>query len=348
MASSSKVTLKQVADAAAVSQSTASRALADNPALAEETIARVKAAALNLKYAPRNPNRQPGGNRKSDWKNVVGLVVSAIQNAFYPQLVGRLHNELDSLGYGTVLIIDELSNSRDSRKVQRLIDRELGGVIFTSAIIDSPAVDLLVAKDVPTVLAVRTNGKGNVSTVESDNEMSGREAAEHLLELGHRRLGAVMGPANTTTAVGRLRGYRQTIQAAGLELDPSRVIWGSFSHENGYFGLVRLMQSRNPPTAIFCGNDVIAIGALDASMKLGIAVPGELSLIGVDDIRIASWAMIALTTIRQDISGIAAKSAHNLVSLIESDGNRAPTHDVLPTSIVKRNTTAPAGSLRDK
>ena len=101
------------------------------------------------------------------------------------------------------------------------------------------------------------------------------------------------------------------------------------------------MHGKQPPTAVFCGNDVIAIGALDASRKLGLAVPDDVSIIGVDDIPMASWSMISLTTIRQDIMEIGAKAAHRLASQIEARGDVSLTHDILPTSVVRRNTTAP-------
>ena len=336
MPQSRRVTLKQIAEAAGVSQSTASRALAGSSAIASETVARVEAAADTLQYAPRRTARERGGDRKG----VVGVVVAALHNAFYPFLVDRLHDELDALGYDMILIIDELSNSSSSRKIQGLIDTALDGVIFTTASIGSPAVDLLVARRVPVVLAIRSNRKGNASVVESDNEMSGQEAAEHLISLGHTRLGAVLGPHDTSTAVGRFDGFREAVSSAGLSVDPSLVVWSNFTHESGYSGLVRLMRHEQPPTAVFCGNDVIAIGALDASKKLGLSVPDDVSIIGVDDIPMASWSMISLTTIRQDIMEIGAKAAHRLASQIEASGDMSPTHDILPTSVVRRNTTA--------
>ena len=149
------------------------------------------------------------------------------------------------------------------------------------------------------------------------------------------------GPRDTSTALGRFDGFTEELSSAGLALDPSLVVWGSFTHESGYSGLVRLMRQEQPPTAVFCGNDVIANGALDASKKLGLSVPDDVSIIGVDDIPMASWSMIALTTIRQDIMEIGAKAAHRLAFQIEARGDASPTHDILPTSVVRRNTTAP-------
>lgn len=334
-----KTTLKQVAEAAGVSQSTASRALSGSQAIAADTVARVAATAKALNYATK---RKPAIDRQEGRKGVVGMVVAALQNAFYPYLVDRIHDELDALGYDIVLIIDELSNSSSSRKVQGLIDTALDGVLFTTASIHSPAVDLLVEREIPTVLAIRSNKRGNVTVVESDNRMAGLDAARHLLDLGHREVGFIQGPRNTSTAVDRFDGFRSYYERQGLVLSAEEVIWGEYNHEAGYSGFMKLTQGQRPPTAIFCGNDVIALGALDAAHKVGIGVPDEVSIIGVDDIPMASWSMISLTTIRQSIEQIGVRAARRLVDHIESGSLTPISNDILPTSLVRRSTTAPA------
>ena len=338
MARKARTTLKEIAQAAGVSQSTASRALSGSAVIAPETVARVVAVAESLNYPAK---RRPATARAVGRKGVVGVVVAALHNAFYPYLVDRIHDELDALGYDIILIIDELSNSSSSRKVQGLIDTALDGVLFTTASIGSPAVELLVERQIPMVLAMRSNKRDNVSVVESDNLMAGRDAAHHLVQLGHRRIGFILGPQNTSTATDRFDGFTSYCDQADLDIDPAAVIWADFNHESGYSGLVRFSQERRPPTAVFCANDVIALGALDAAHKLGLSVPEDLSIIGVDDIPMASWSMISLTTIRQSIELIGTRAARRLADQIEHGPDQAPTHDILPTSIVRRSTTAP-------
>ena len=331
-----KATLKDVADAVGVAPSTVSRAFSTPGAIAADTRDRIQAAAEQLNYAPK---KRGGLEPSAERRGVVGVVVAALHNAFYPYLLDQIHDALDALGYGMILIIDDLSDSAAGRSIETFIDRSLDGVIFTTASIDSPAVDLLLARGVPTVLAIRSAGRDDVDVIESDNVVAGAEAARHLLDLGHREIGFILGPTTTSTARDRLDGGRRAMAAAGVDLDDANVVWADYTHQAGYSGTVALLGRATPPTAIICGNDVVAIGALDACMKQGVDVPGRISIIGFDDVPMASWAMIALTTVRQEIGDIGALAARRIVARIERNGSTPVSHDVLPTNIVVRRTT---------
>lgn len=328
-------TLRDIAIEAGVAESTVSRALSGHGAIADRTRLRIVEIAGRLGYSRTKRPAQDSGERRG----LAGVVVAALHNSFYPFLIDRIHDELDALGFDMILIIDDLSNAENSRKIQGLIDTALDGVIFTTASIRSPAVDLLLAREIPIVLAIRSNKAGNADVVESDNLAAGVEATRHLLDLGHRRIGFILGPRDTSTSADRFAGGCRELEADGLTPAPDHVVWGSYSHEGGYSGLVQLMNLPQPPSAIFCGNDVIAIGALEACQKLGIDVPADVSIIGVDDIPMASWSMISLTTIRQSIGDIGALAARRLVARIEERADESPSHDILPTSIVRRRTT---------
>lgn len=330
-----KPNLKDVAKAANVSESTASRALAGSGQISESTRLRVQQAAQTLSYAYKSkPARETKGRR-----GAIGVVVAALHNSFYPYLVDRLHNELDDLGYDMVLIIDEITRDRAGRKLRSLIDM-LDGVIVTTATVDSSMVGFLKERDVPTVLAIRSDMRNRVDTVESDNFAAGTEALEHLIELGHKNIGFLMGPADTSTSIERLRGAEKAMAAAGLTLDDRRMNRTGFTHEGGYSGFVQIMRQDKPPTALFCANDVIAIGALDAAKKMRLRVPEDVSLIGVDDIPMASWSMISLTTVRQPIGKIGALAAKLVVQKVGQPAT-APERLILPTSLIKRSTTMP-------
>ncbi len=314
--------------------STVSRALADNPAIAEETRARVQEAARRLGYRKaRRPAAEQSG--------LVGVVVGALHNPFYPYLANRIHDELDALGYGMTLIIDELSESGSGRKLQSLVDTALSGVIVATASVGSPAVDVLVERRIPTVLAVRSNKRDNVDVIESDNHMTGIEASRHLVELGHRRVAFLLGPRNASTSIDRYGGGVAGLREFGLTANESHVIWGAYSHDAGYSGIVQLVNHPEPPTAVFCANDIIAIGALDACRKLGFAVPDDISIIGVGDIPMADWSMIGLTTMRRSMREIGTLAARRVAMRIEGGHDGSVSHTILPTSIVLRRTTAP-------
>ncbi len=334
-----KVKLRDVALAAGVAESTASRALAGNGQLAERTRQKVLKAAEQVGYElTERTRKRPAGD--TGRRGAVGVVVAALHNSFYPYLVDRLHNELDELGFDMVLIIDEITRDRASRKLRSLLDM-LDGVIVTTAIIGSPMTQFLMEQKVPTVLAIRSSLQDGLTVVESDNFTAGAEALQHLIDLNHTQIGFLMGPSTTSTSRGRLNGARSAMDSRGVAFVEDFLLHTDFTHEGGYSGFVRLMRRDNRPTAIFCANDVIAIGALDAARKMALDVPGDVSIIGVDDIPMASWSMLSLTTVRQPIGEIGSISAKLIAKSITDPGEAGPEHHILPTSLVRRSTTGP-------
>jgi LacI family transcriptional regulator len=335
-----QVTSRDVAREVGVSQPTVSRALAGDRAISQQTRERVFAAAARLNYATKRVYRsKPLTNGRT---RVVGVVVAALTNSYYTLLLDRLHHELAATGHSMILMIDENENSADLSKLQMLFDVTLDGILFTTATEDSAAaIRILHDQGVPVVLAVRSVSTNEVDVVESDNVMGAKEAILHLLELGHRRIGFILGPNNTSTSLQRFRGAGAALAENGLESDPSLCLWGPYSHETGYSGVLRLWNSDQRPTAIFCGNDVIALGVLDAARKHGIEVPGKLSVIGFDDIPSAGWSAIQLTTVRVGIGELALLAARRMVERIQSPSDPPGRRDVLPTSLIRRATTAP-------
>lgn len=330
-----KSTLKDVADAAGVALSTASRALAGNAQVSDETRDRVEEAAREIGYRTKKRGNSVADGRRG----VVGVVVAALHNSFYPYLVDRFHNELDDLGFDMVLIIDELTRDRAGRKLRSLMD-QLDGVIVTTATIGSSMVSFLVESGMPTVLAIRDDLSGKATVVQSDNRNAGAEALRHLIELGHERIGFILGPLETSTSARRLAGAKAAMEENGLVFDQELLVTGGFTHDGGYSGCLQLMSHPDRPSAIMCANDVIAIGAMEAAHKLGIDVPGQLSLIGVDDIPMASWEMISLTTVRQPTGEIGSLAASLIVESIRAEGTgTSPRLHTLPTSLVKRSST---------
>lgn len=337
MTNKKKATLRDVAQEASVSESTASRALADNSLISGETKARVLAAAAKLNYIIR---RKAIKSESSKPKGMVGVIVAALHNSFYPLLIDRIHAELEASGFGMVLIIDEFANSTSSRKMKSLIETPLDGLMMMTTLINSPVVDLLASNKIPTILAIRSNQKHNVDVIECDNHMAGEQAVKHLLGLGHKRIAFLMGPENTSTAADRMAGARRVMDRSGVDFDPDLVVWGEFTHDSGYSGMVHLMTLAHPPTAVFCGNDVVAIGAMDSCSKLGVDIPRDVSIIGVDDVPMASWEMISLTTIRQPIFDIGVGAVKQIIKRIEGGPDAPPVRNILPTSLVQRRTTS--------
>ncbi|MCY3968147.1 MAG: LacI family DNA-binding transcriptional regulator [bacterium] len=331
--SSARALSRDVAVAAGVSQSTVSRALRDDPRISSATRERVRLAAQQLGYVPNSVAR----NLRERRSRVVGVMVEDIDNAFYQELLADMHQELLLAGYAFTLIVDPLHLRSDVARLTHLLDASLDGLIVTTATLGSDAPATLQRRGVPMVLSVRSVPNLQVDIVESDNVAAGQLAARHLVSLGHQDVAAVMGPEVTSTTQDRIVGAKQVF---GHSLLPHRVLHGPYSHESGHAHCRRLLQSEQPPTAIMAANDVLAIGVMDAARQMGYSIPEDVSVIGFDDIQMASWHSFRLTTVRQDTKSIAVQSARRLIERIE-DPNSPITHDKFPVSLTMRSTTAP-------
>lgn len=329
------VTSKDIARAAGVSQSTVSRALRGDPRVAPETAARVAEVARRMRYLPSAAARSLITNRTE----TIGVVVADITNPFYPQLVHALQDELGARGYRTVL----LTERTDGDLLARLQGRSVDGLLFTSATLASPVVDEAVAQGIPVALLNRDADGVEADRVLSDNRAGGALAAEALLRLGHRRIALIAGEPGTSTARDREAGFRAALAAAGAPLDERLRRVGDYAHASGHRLALELLEGEPRPTAIFCANDVVAFGVLDAARRLGLAVPEQLSVIGYDDIEMASWELFSLTTIRQPLSEMARTAARLLVERVEGrDDPPPPRRHVFPAELVERATAGPA------
>jgi LacI family transcriptional regulator len=180
-----------------------------------------------------------------------------------------------------------------------------------------------------------------------DNVAGARLAATELVRLGHRAIGALFGPRTTSTGRDREDGFRAVLSAEGIELAPERWRRGPFEFDSGHQGALELLETApTPPTALFCANDVVAIGAYNALRSRGVAIPGELTLIGFDDIALAAWTVFQLTTVRQDIDRMVQRSAEMLLERIAEQGGppaAPPRRVVLAPTLVERATHGPPG-----
>lgn len=329
-------TSRDVAEAAGVSQSTVSRALAGGGRVAPATRSLVLEAAARLGYRPNAAARSLVTRRT----HTIGVVAEDLRNPFFPELVDDLHSELAQAGYSTVLVADREARGvpvRDGRETWTGLD----GLAFISTRTWSRGPAAAAAAGIPAVLLNREVDADDVDCVVSDNETGGALAGHHLLALGHRRIALISGPADTSTARGREVGFRRALAEGGAPLDEALRREGRYSYEAGRQWCAELLGSEAPPTAIFCGNDVIAFGALDVARRVGAAVPGDVSLIGYDDVDMSGWAAMALTTVRQPLASMARMAARLLVHRVNAGQPVPPRRHVFPPHLVGRATTAP-------
>ena len=324
-----------VARAAGVSQSTVSRALRGDPRVREETRLRVDQAARRLGYVPNSL----AASLASRSTRTVAVIVSDLTNPFFPSLLTPIYDELQIMGYRVVLFTERTDIPTGQETLRRLLDRSIDGVLVTTATLGSRFAVELQQRGLPMVLLNRYIDGLDVDRVVSDNHGGAVIGGRHLLELGHRRIAVVRGPSNTSTSRDRVAGLSEALAEGGVPLDPALVREGTFSHQSGYQHTRELLRLPDPPTAIVCGNDVVAFGALDAALSLGVRVPEDVSVLGYDDIPMAAWEVFQLTTLRQPMGDMARAAVHMLAERIENAREVGPGREqVFATSLVRRAT----------
>jgi len=324
-------TSHDVARLAGVSQPTVSRALRGDPGVSEQTRRAVRAAADELGYILSARGRSLSTRTTGQ----IGIVVSDLGNPFYLQVLDTVHEALARVDRRMLVLTPD---GDDAALPARLLDGSLDGAILTTTVLASTVPAQLARRSFPFVLLNRTvdDAPGDSCTV--DNVAGGRLAAQALVDLGHTEIAALLGPETTSTGRDRARGVRAVLDEAGIALPAARVRTGPFDFAYGHAGARELLETR--PTAIFCANDVIALGAYNALRGAGVRIPADVTLVGFDDIAIAAWEVFALTTVRQDIERMVQTAADLVMERIDSP-SRPPRHVVLEPTLVERATHAP-------
>jgi LacI family transcriptional regulator len=281
---------------------------------------------------------QNGRNLATRETRRIGIVAGELTNPFFSTLVGPLHTCLDRAGYRTILLTD---NGETGMDLEPLVNGSLDGVLLTTSNLDSPLAYELQRRRVPFVQVGR-EVDGAVSDVcVFDNIGGARSVAELFVDLGHRKIGAIHGPRQTSTGRDREHGFREALAESGLAVPGTRSARGAFAYAAGHDALEALMTGGDRPTAIFCANDVIALGALNAANRLGIDVPAELTIVGFDDIDMSRWDVFQLTTVTLDFQEMAETSCGLLLDRIRDAGHPFAREVIPVTPALRRTHAAP-------
>ncbi|GMA64579.1 LacI family transcriptional regulator [Alicyclobacillus fastidiosus] len=325
--------MDDVAKLANVSTATVSRVLSKNPNVSLKTQRRVLEAVDILGY---KPNRLASNFRKRSSKTVV-VVLPDITNSFFSKIVQGLEEVAQSRGYH-VLLGDTRNNVESERNFIDLVNQKfVDGMILATARLPKEEI-LAVSQEIPIVLACEYFDGFDIPTVTIDNVSAAREATQHLVNLGHRRIGFISGPLSIVLGRDRLKGYRQAMLINELPVEESLIQEGDFTVQAGYNAMMKLMASNHPPSAIFAASDEMAIGAMKAARNKGLNVPEDVSIIGFDDIPAGTYVHPELTTIRQPAFEIGTQAMNLLLDMIKGCAKERKQL-VLPHQVVLRETT---------
>jgi DNA-binding LacI/PurR family transcriptional regulator len=327
------ITLKDVAERAGVSRAAVSRTFTPGASVSARTRAKVEEAAAALGYSPNMLARSLTTRRTQ----LIGLVSNNFRNPVFLQIFDLFTRAIQDRGFRPLLV--NLTDEDDpDRSVRLLRQYSVDGVIVASSHVRPGFARAFREAGTPVVHTFgRATAEPEVDVVAIDNVGAGRMAAATLLARGYRRLGFLGGPEHASTTLDRLAGFSAGARAGGAELAVHFA--GAYGFEAGRQGMARaLAQSR--PEAWFCADDILSIGAMAAATEAGLTVPGDMGVIGLNDIDMAAWANVALTTIHQPFEAMVLASISLLAASL-ADPGRKPEAQLFPCHIVERRTLRP-------
>ncbi len=316
-----KPTSSDVARHAGVSQSAVSRVFTPGASVSPDMAARVRAAAEALGYRPNALARGLITGRT----RIIGLVVAYLDNPFYTEAIERLSHALQEAGYHLLIFTTGKHGVDADRVISDLLDYQVDGILTASITLSGELTRKCDAAGIPVVLFNRGQPGSGLSAVTSDNRAGGRKAAEFLLAGGHTRIAHIAGLADTSTARDRLDGFRDALAVAGQSLHGLEP--GNFDRAEAAEAARRLMARPAPPDAIFVANDHMALAVMDLlRFDLGLLVPGDVSVVGYDDVPMAAWPAYDLTTLRQPSRRMVQEAVDELLALLDTPAR--PTRQI--------------------
>ncbi len=331
-------TIRDVARMAGVSTATVSRVLAGIGNPKTETADAVMAAVEALDYRPSAVARSLRMRRT----HTFGLIVTDIQNPFFPELVRAADDAARHVGYSILLGSAAFDEHRAVHYLDLMADRRVDGMIVASSQVSDESWRWLAESPVPVVVVNAEPASVPITVITSDNRTGMRMVAEHLIGLGHRRLAYIRALDGITADVPRIEGFRAACEAAGIAASAIVELHGDALFEGGEQAVAELLAAGTDVTAIACHNDITAIGAMRALRAAGIRVPDDISVVGCDDIAAASWIVPSLTTVAQQKAEMGRMAVERLLTMLDAgEGGIAPETIRVPMVLQVRESTGP-------
>jgi LacI family xylobiose transport system transcriptional regulator len=326
-----RVTLAQVATEAGVSLSTVSKVLNGRTDVSPTTRERVEVLLDGHGY-----RRRSGAAPEAP---LIEIVFHELDSAWAMELIRGVENVASEAGASVVLTESGTRHSPGPEWIDGVLRRRPLGVVLVFSTLPEQFKSQLRSRAIPFVIVDPAGDPPpDIPSVGSANWSGGVAATQHLIDQGHRRIGIITGPADMMCSVARLAGYRSAMAMASLPVDPGLIRYGDFHVDGGYENALQLLGGDQPPTAIFAGSDLQALGVLEAARTKGIRVPRDLSVVGYDDVPIARWSSPALTTVHQPLKEMAEEATRLILRL--RDGDATSTRMDLGVDLVVRQSTA--------
>jgi LacI family transcriptional regulator len=325
------VTAKDVAHKAGVSTTTVSHVINETRFVSQALRARVYQAMEELNYRPNAVAR----SLRCQKTHNIAVIVPDIAYPFLAELARGIEDEAFKQGYNSIVCESNTDAEREAACVELMQSKQADGIVFIGTGASSHHVQNLIAQKIPVVVCNQDLGLP-VDTVIADNVASGDRATQHLIQAGHRHIGCIAGPRQLYVSVQRVQGYRRALEARGLPWNEAWVVHGDFRCRGGYDAMYKLLALDPPPTAVFAGNDMMAMGAICAASKEKLDIPGDVAIVGCDDIALAAFTNPSLTTITQPKREMGALAVQMLVQRI-ADPDKPPEKHTLPVTLTVRD-----------
>lgn len=339
------VTIVDVAEALGVAPSTVSNALHDKDIVAPTTKARVLAMAKAMNYQASAAARALVMHQSSS----VGVIMPDFANPVFNEIISGLNSVLVPAGYATLIASTASDGQTCKSAIHAFVKRNVDAIVAISQSLDVEETAQLAGYGLPVVLVHRTPAdwqtrhapSSTFDYVGMDNAGGVRALVEHLAALGHRRIGFITGPPKSSAARERTLGFRNAVATLGLDSAPELIVWGSYDFIAGMRGARELLSLPERPTAVVSANDLMAYGTMDVAQQMGLSIPDDLSIVGIDDVFFSAFPMISLTTVRQPAMEIGKSVGNRLLERF-FDEDLSPTTVTLPVEVIVRHSTAPA------
>jgi len=331
----SLTTIKEIATLAGVSTATVSRVINEPKKVKSETLSKVGAIIRKHHFVADGL----AGGLASQRSRTIGLIIPTVANSIYASSTQAIQRIAQAQGYTVFVGISDFSTDVEAALIHRLIERRVDGLILTGADRSEEIYQKIAHNGVPFVVTWQLTRSQEQPTISFDNYRAARTATEHLISLGHEKIGLICGRTEVNDrAFERRRAYEECLGKHNIEPQPDYIHECEFEMFEGRTAMSRMIALDCPPTAVFCANDIQAVGAIAACHDADLQVPGDVSIIGFDDLPIAQCTVPPLTTVRVPAEEMGSRAAQALIATIRGKGEVRTLE--LPTELILRKTTA--------